>query len=107
MNNSILEDLLFNSDSDDEMEDELVAVSAAVSYCVSAGEEAGERASFYVRDRLEWSQHVQQLMSESGDAFSRVYRMKYASFNKLCSIIHPIVAVDEEMSQIRTSKYSD
>ena len=64
------------------------------------------RPSFYVRDRLEWNNHVEELMSEGDDAFLRIYRMEYTSFTKLCDILRSDVEADAQMSWIRTSKSS-
>ena len=43
-------------------------------------------------------------MAEGDYAFSRLYRMEYHSFSRLCDIIRPTVEVDEEMSSLRTGK---
>ena len=100
-NNKIIDALLF--DSEEEREDEhLFCMNALVGYYME--QERKRRPSFYVRDRLEWSKHVDDLLEEGNDAFARLYRMSFDSFRKLCAIIHGKVEVDEEMSRIRTSK---
>jgi hypothetical protein len=100
-NDKIIDALLF--DSEEEREDEhLFCMNALVGYYME--QERKQRPSFYVRDRLEWSKHVDELLEEGNDVFARLYRMSYDSFRKLCAIIHGKVEVDEEMSRIRTSK---
>jgi hypothetical protein len=61
------------------------------------------RKSFYVRDRLEWDNHVRELTKEGPIAFCRLYRMQHSSFVKLCQIIGPFVRVNEEMSRRRSN----
>lgn len=46
---------------------------------------------YCVRDRLEWESHVKKLMEEGPNAFSRLYRIEYDSFKKLCTMINPII----------------
>ena len=61
------------------------------------------RKSFYVRNRLEWDNHVRELTKEGPIAFCRLYRMQHSSFVKLCHIIRPFVRVNEEMSRRRSN----
>jgi hypothetical protein len=93
----------FLSDDDDEEEEDedmtmLLLCAAAIA------EHSDTRASFYVRDRLEWEVHVTELLEEDHLAFYQLYRMQHASFMKLCSLIHPFISTDEKMSQVRTGK---
>jgi hypothetical protein len=55
------------------------------------------RKSFYIRNRLEWDRHVQELAEEGPHAFPRLYRMQESSFVKLSQLIEPFVCVDGEM----------
>jgi hypothetical protein len=71
---------------------------------LSTNEEPSKtRKSFYVRDRLEWDNHVRELTKEGPIAFCRPYRMQHSSFVKLCHIIRPFVRVNEEMSRRRSN----
>ncbi len=45
------------------------------------------RPLYNVRDRLDWDSHVAKLFQEGPLAFYRQYRMGYASFVKLCSLV--------------------
>ena len=38
------------------------------------------RRAIYVRERIEWEKHVQQLAEEGPEALLRKYRMEYRSF---------------------------
>jgi hypothetical protein len=58
----------------------------------------------FVRDRLEWEEHVASLQREGNGSFQRMYRMDVESFAKLCSMLEPHLRTDKKMSQIRTSK---
>ena len=62
------------------------------------------RERFYVRNRIEWDDHVAELQMESPQAFSQLYRMNLRTFNELCSWIDPFVKVDPVMSHVRTGK---
>ena len=62
------------------------------------------RPSFFVRNRIEWNTHVTELFLESSRSFYQLYRMNLPSFNKLCSLIDPVVRVDPVMSHVRTGK---
>ena len=93
--------LMDNHDEDsNEEEDHLLFMTALAS----VPPEKSSRASFYVRERLEWDRHVVQLENEGPRAFHALYRMHHPSFVKLCSLIHPLVSVDPVMSKIRTGK---
>jgi DDE superfamily endonuclease len=60
----------------------------------------GYRSKYKVRDRIEWEPHAEKLLNEG--AFNVMYRMSYEAFNKICDYLDPIIAVDAEMSQLRT-----
>jgi hypothetical protein len=62
------------------------------------------RPSYHVRDRLIWIAHVEELSKEGAHTFTRMYRMKIESFNKLCNYLHPFLQVDKIMSRRRTNK---
>jgi hypothetical protein len=59
------------------------------------------RQSFFVRNRIEWESHVQKLLAEGPLAFSRMYRMDYNSFVKLCAMVEPFMERDIEKAQAR------
>jgi len=61
-------------------------------------------ANIYVRNRIEWEKHIQELDVEGPEAFQKMYRMDYSTFMKLCDIISPKIVVNEEMSMVRTGK---
>ena len=67
--------------------------------CDQQQQRQSSRKTFYVRDRLEWDRHVQELAEEGPHAFPRLYRMEESSFAKLCQLIGPFVCVDAEMSR--------
>jgi len=75
--------------------------------CVLAQEHLSakkERKIFYVRERIEWEKHIQQLAEEGPETFLRMYGMEYSSFMKLCTIISPKILVNDKMAQHRTGK---
>jgi hypothetical protein len=89
---------LMDDDEDDEEDDALlVMILASVPL-------EKKRASFHVRDRLEWDRHVAQLENEGPRAFLALYRMDHQSITKLCSLVDPFVSVDPVMSEVRTGK---
>ena len=96
----VVDSLLFDSDEEREEETFLIVCALAAGYIEE--EENRKRPSFHARDRLEWQKHVDELLAEGNFAFSRLYRMEYHSFLKLCDIIRPKIEVDETMSRIRT-----
>ena len=63
-----------------------------------------ERKALYVRERIEWEKHIQQLAEEGPEEFLRMYRVEYRSFMKLCTIISPKILVNYEMAWHRTGK---
>ena len=93
-----LEYLLDDYDDDDDDYDDDVALFALVgAYCsseMSSKNCVQRRASFYVRDRLEWETHVAQLAEEGPQAFLRMYRLQPQTFTKLCSILDPFLRKD-------------
>jgi hypothetical protein len=60
------------------------------------------RDPMFIRDRINWNLHVEQLLREGDTAFHRMYRMKHASFVKLCRYVDPFIRVDVEMSRRRS-----
>ena len=93
--------LLFDSDEEAEEERMIMIYAIVGDYMERLAKK--RRPSFYVRDRLEWNNHVEELKAEGGDAFARLYRMKLESFTKLCDILRSEVEVHEQMSRMRTS----
>jgi len=59
---------------------------------------------FYVGNRMEWEGHIKKSTSEGSDAFQWMYRMEYSAFLNLCTIIHPQIQVNTEMSRCRAIK---
>ena len=84
--------LEFLLDDDDEDNEEDLALFSMLLGCVSERREPAIRSrnSFYVRERLEWERHVTKLLDEGPHAFSRMYRLDYDSFVKLCTMIEPV-----------------
>ena len=80
---------LFDDDEDDEIFGswESIRQSAVLAASFVFLTRKKQRFNNYVRDRLEWNLHVQQLFEESPTAFSRMYRMSLESFNKLLSLL--------------------
>ena len=73
-------DLLEDSEEEKECKRDVLLV------CVLAEEylsEKKERKEFYVRERIEWEKHIQQLAEEGPEEFLRMYRVEYRSFMKL------------------------
>ena len=62
-----------------------------------------QRQSAYIRDRLEWEEHVQRLNFDSPDAFARMYWMLHKLFQKLVRILQPRISRDENMANVKTS----
>ena len=67
---------------------------------------APPRSGYFVRERMEWDYHLEQLHRESPGSFDRLYRMSLSSFRKLCLLIDPFVQVVEIKSNNRTGKKS-
>ena len=83
----------------------LVVIAAAYYYNQSrAAMILSRRGGFHVRDRIHWENHVAQLNQEGHKAFTRLYRMLYASFVKLCCIIDPFMELDVVKSRQRWGK---
>jgi hypothetical protein len=94
LHHSFIDYLLNDDDSEDENADmTTVLLLSALPHALN-----NSRQSFYVRNRLEWNAHVSELFDEGPLAFYKLYRMDFASFNKLCSLINPFVIVDSVMS---------
>ena len=68
--------------------------------------EKEEIPSFYVRSRMKWERHIEELTAEGCESISQIYRMEYSSFFTLCTIMSPQVQVNDEMSRCRTGKDS-
>ena len=86
-------------DDNDEKEEEDVHLVVVLSVLLSHRKLS--RSRVYVRNRLEWHVHVNNLRQQSPDAFEKMYRMSLISFNKLCSLIKPIAWVDPNGGRIR------
>lgn len=84
-------------DTDSEEEDTTIIFLAAAV-------DTKRRTSFFVRDRLAWDEHVAKLFAEGPTAFYQQYRMEYASFVKLCSLLKDSLQVDRVYSRNRTGK---
>ena len=52
------------------------------------------------RERLNWEIHVRRLIEEG--EFSKMYRMRYESFNKLVQLLSPALLVDVNQSKRRS-----
>ena len=76
-------DVLLLDEDDDEEEDDMFFLLLCLA---ASSEETVPRASYHVRDRIEWDAHVAELSLED-NAFSSLYRMELVSFNKLCSLL--------------------
>ena len=119
--NDFLQYLLFdNGDDEDEADLQLLSLIAVYSIDeqkkqmsrkrrreqeqngVQGTTPAASSNTIFVCIRLEWDLHVTHLLEEGPNAFSRLYRMEYASFVKLCGLIMPFVSIDARMSKVRT-----
>lgn len=102
-----LYDLLIDDSSDEdeeqEAQEELLLI---LSHCTGRGsrKRLGTETVAFVRDRIEWNEHVAALQQEGKGSFRRLYRMEYESFVKLCALLEPHLRVNAEMSDIRTKK---
>lgn len=84
-------DALLNSDSDsDEESDE----EALFVFSLAALSSTSSPDQFHVRCRVKWESHVAELLEEP-NAFFKLYRMTYPSFQKLCSLVHPFCYNDQ------------
>ena len=87
-------------DDDDDEDDDDIALFSLLDATSSERQTTGKverrppRASFYVRERLEWDAHVAELAEEGPQAFSRLYRVQPQTFATLCSLIHPFLQKD-------------
>jgi DDE superfamily endonuclease len=99
MNQNFFDSLLSDSEDDEDNCSNLMIIAAVISTASKK-----QRISFFVRDRIEWEDHVAKLLSEGESAFARMYRMSHGSFTKLCSILHPHLTMNAEMSSLRTKK---
>ena len=101
-----LYELLFDdsSEEDEEEETENILLLAVLSTGRGSQERLGIDTSGFVRDRLEWEEHVAALEKEGNGSFRRMYRMDVNSFVKLTSILEPHLSVDGKMSSICTTK---
>ena len=95
-----LEELFDDEDEDDE---EDIALFSILLAWISDMEERAirPRAAFYVCEQLEWERHVTKLLDEGPHAFSRMYRLDYDSFVKLCAMIEPILMQDLQKRNAR------
>jgi hypothetical protein len=93
-----LEEGLFG-DSDGESDDEDFQEGAVVCFA-AAFTALAVRETFYARQLLIWSKHVQRLRREG--MFNRTYRMDEQHFHRLLALLGPRLAVDGMMSTRRT-----
>ena len=91
--------IIFGEDDTDGEEGDLIVLAAVVA-CNQAKK---QRQSAYIRDRLEWEEHVQRLNFDSPDAFAHMYRMSHKSFQKLVRILQPRISRDKNMAKVKTS----
>jgi DDE superfamily endonuclease len=96
--------IIFGDDDDlDEDKDyktfSRLAVAASIAVVKSRRK---SRKACFVRTRLEWDLHVEQLHEEGPQSFARLYRMNYSSFMKLLDILRPALLTNEKMSRVRT-----
>jgi hypothetical protein len=77
--------LLFDNEENEEEDMDLMIIAAVATTAPTK-----QRISFFVRDRIEWEEHVAKVVSEGESAFARLYRMSHGSFTKLCNIINPM-----------------
>jgi len=90
-------------EDDSSTEEKQLLAAAAIAASTTCIEQLYSRAPFdFVRDRLCWQQHAQELVYE--DRFHCNYRMSLESFTKLCDLIRPVLQLDEEMSRRATGK---
>ena len=98
------ESIIMKFIEEDEEDDEMALILFVAAAADARDTKKIKRQAYYVRDRLEWDKHVEELFEEGEHSFSRLYRMSYMSFMTLCSIIHPFVKMNEKMSCVRTGK---
>ena len=66
---------LDDSDMEQEEDEDMLLACVLVGKYLSDKE---ERPSFYVRDRMEWENHIQELTAERSDVFQWLYRIEYS-----------------------------
>jgi hypothetical protein len=76
-------------DSNDEWDDLDLDLEG---FCLMASFLYGERQSYWVHERMDWSQHVKHL--QHTDRFHCKYRMSKESFDKLVDHLRPDIEVD-------------
>lgn len=101
-----LNSLLFDNSSEEDEEEEEEELFFLAALCTGRGSSnrLGIKSVVFVRDRLEWEEHVAALQKEASGSFRRMYRMDIESFVKLASMLEPHLNVDEKMSKVRTTK---
>ncbi len=90
-----LEYLLQHEESKEDEDEEIMIVFLAASNL---------QPLYNVCDQLDWDSHVAKLFQEGPLAFYCQYRMGYASFVKLCSLVDPFVRFDPLYSSDQTGK---
>jgi hypothetical protein len=85
LDNSFINSLIDNEDDDNENNNMSILLLAGLSSVLT------QQRSYCIRNRIDWDIHVLKLMAEHPTAFSRLYRMEYASFVKLCALLDPII----------------
>jgi len=94
-------DLLDDSDEEKSSKQDFILACVLVSEYLN---EKKERPAFYLRKRIEWEKHIEELSVEGPEAFQKLYRMEYVTFMKLCDIIRPKIIVNDEMARVRTGR---
>jgi len=67
-------------------------------------QECNQRRPIFTRKRMNWHEHVRDILREGQHEFRKDYRMSLASFNKLCNLLRPSIQVNKEMSTRRTGE---
>ena len=96
--------IIFGDDDDlDEDKDYMTFTRLAVAASIAVVKlRRKSRKTCFVRTRLEWHLHVEQLHEEGPQSFARLYRMNYSSFMKLLDVLRPALLTNEKMSRVRT-----
>jgi hypothetical protein len=74
-------------------ESDVVSMAAAIT----ASRAKHRRRPPMYRQRLDWKKHIKRLKKER--QFDQMYRMRYASFCKLLSLLSPALKVDQLQAQ--------
>jgi hypothetical protein len=100
LSNSLLVEIDMATD-DEEMDDEEMETVEQVLSAIPTMLTEQRNNQIPIRDRMEWDNHVQQLMEEGPMEFTRMYRICHSSFLKIVDIVRPSLIINETMSQVR------